>query len=406
MKLHTLWKRGLAGMMTAAFVITGMPVLTAAAEVKAAADFETEKLIENDAADPNNYTQVVFDQEYKGSADWDQTTEASYIINIDQPGRLILSTHSKGGLYYTIMDNDSLYSNGNCKVYWRPGNSSLTISGDNVHTIDLLPNPNGKYYMYITGYPRTPEDAEYSFTMSFIPLTSPSGEELLYDSALRGTNNEKENARDIQVGKKYLAFVSEDAYNQNDFFKFTIEKDSTLYLSASTDADLGIGYGRFMLHNGSQDLSLEGLQPEFTSDKSLSGYKLTVMYAPWKNGQSSAKLPAGTYYLELYQGRENTGTYSFSLSTKAPKPVQKLSIKPKKIKMKVGDTKKLTATVKPSNASDKTVTYRSSDPLIASVDSSGNITALSTGIVTITVTTNAPNKKGKQLSAGCKVTIK
>ncbi len=74
--------------------------------------------------------------------------------------------------------------------------------------------------------------------------------------------------------------------------------------------------------------------------------------------------------------------------------------------MSVGETKTLKATVKPANAYDKTVSYTSSDTNIAIVDRDGTITAVSSGIVTITATTNSPNKKGKQLSVKCKVTVK
>lgn len=52
-----------------------------------------------------------------------------------------------------------------------------------------------------------------------------------------------------------------------------------------------------------------------------------------------------------------------------------------------GRTFKLTATVKPKNASYKTVRWTSSDEDIAIVDSSGNVTALSDGNVTIKATT-------------------
>ena len=53
----------------------------------------------------------------------------------------------------------------------------------------------------------------------------------------------------------------------------------------------------------------------------------------------------------------------------------------------VGGTETLTATVKPTNATTKTVTWSSSDGAVATVDSSGEITGVATGTATITVTT-------------------
>ena len=68
-----------------------------------------------------------------------------------------------------------------------------------------------------------------------------------------------------------------------------------------------------------------------------------------------------------------------------------LSIKP-------GDTATLVATVKPDNATDKTVTWTSSDSAIATVDETGKVTAVKIGSATITA------KAGEQ-SATCSVKV-
>ena len=55
--------------------------------------------------------------------------------------------------------------------------------------------------------------------------------------------------------------------------------------------------------------------------------------------------------------------------------------------MKPGETATLIATVEPSNAKDKSLTWESSDNSIVTVDENGNIKALKAGTATITVTT-------------------
>ncbi len=63
----------------------------------------------------------------------------------------------------------------------------------------------------------------------------------------------------------------------------------------------------------------------------------------------------------------------------------------------IGRTKKLMATVLPENATDKTVSWRSSDGTVVSIDQEGNITGVSEGEATITVTTTDGGKTGQCL---------
>lgn len=53
---------------------------------------------------------------------------------------------------------------------------------------------------------------------------------------------------------------------------------------------------------------------------------------------------------------------------------------------KVGETLQLTATVKPSYADNKTITWKSSDEKVATVDKDGKVTAVANGTATITAT--------------------
>ena len=66
-----------------------------------------------------------------------------------------------------------------------------------------------------------------------------------------------------------------------------------------------------------------------------------------------------------------------------------------------GQTATLTATVTPSNATNKSVTWSSSDESVATVSSEGVVTAVANGTATITATT----ADGTNLSASCEVTV-
>ena len=67
----------------------------------------------------------------------------------------------------------------------------------------------------------------------------------------------------------------------------------------------------------------------------------------------------------------------------------------------VGNTSTLTPTVLPDSAPDKSVTWSSSNDTVASVDSSGKVTAMAPGTATISVKTTDGGK-----TATCKVTVK
>lgn len=56
--------------------------------------------------------------------------------------------------------------------------------------------------------------------------------------------------------------------------------------------------------------------------------------------------------------------------------------------MKVGENKTITATITPSNASNKSITWKSSDESIATISSNGEIIAKKSGMVDITVSTS------------------
>lgn len=69
-----------------------------------------------------------------------------------------------------------------------------------------------------------------------------------------------------------------------------------------------------------------------------------------------------------------------------------MSLSPSSATLAVGGTQQLTPTVLPSNATNKSVNYTSNNTGVATVNSSGLVTAVSAGAATITVTTVDGNK--------------
>jgi uncharacterized protein YjdB len=81
-------------------------------------------------------------------------------------------------------------------------------------------------------------------------------------------------------------------------------------------------------------------------------------------------------------------------------PVESVALSVNSAEMKTGETLQLAATVSPSDSSNKAVSWTSSNVSIASVSSSGLVTAVSAGSANITVTTEEGSK-----TAVCAVTV-
>ena len=77
-----------------------------------------------------------------------------------------------------------------------------------------------------------------------------------------------------------------------------------------------------------------------------------------------------------------------------------VSLSPSTLNLDVGTSSTLTATVEPDEASNKNVTWESSDSSVATVDANGEVTAKAAGTATITVTTEDGEK-----TATCAVAV-
>ena len=82
-------------------------------------------------------------------------------------------------------------------------------------------------------------------------------------------------------------------------------------------------------------------------------------------------------------------------------PVSQITLNKAETSISVGNSEKLTATVAPENATNKALTWASSDEDVATVAPDGTVTAVKAGAATITAT--AADGSGK--SAVCKVTV-
>lgn len=114
-------------------------------------------------------------------------------------------------------------------------------------------------------------------------------------------------------------------------------------------------------------------------------------------------LEPGVDYQLIFKQADNKGSnfldgivYNFSTT---PVPVSGITLDKEKITLQQNKTETIKATVEPENAGDKTITWSSDKPDVATVDKNGVVTAIAPGEATITAST----ANGK--AATCKVKV-
>ena len=116
-----------------------------------------------------------------------------------------------------------------------------------------------------------------------------------------------------------------------------------------------------------------------------------------RNGKVTAKSAGTTIVLAITADGSKTATCKVTVTV----PVTSVKMNKTSLSLEKGTTSTLTATVSPSNASNKKVTWTSSNTKVATVDKNGKVTAKAAGTATITVKTADGNK-----TATCKITVK
>ena len=115
---------------------------------------------------------------------------------------------------------------------------------------------------------------------------------------------------------------------------------------------------------------------------------------------SNTTYPKGTYQVAFENESGESDKVDVPEFKTKPINVTGVTLDKSTLSLEEGATGNLVATVAPSTASDKTVTFASSDEAIATVDNKGKVTAVKAGNADITVTTKDGNKTAK-----CNLTV-
>ena len=155
------------------------------------------------------------------------------------------------------------------------------------------------------------------------------------------------------------------------------------------------------LVEGNSETLTATVAPSDATNKAVSWKSSDASVASVDNSGKVIAVKAGSATITVTTtDGSKTATCSVTVTPKTIE-VNDVGLDKAEMEMVAGDSYQFTVTLKPDNASDKTLAWSSSDESVATVDNSGKVTAISEGKVTITVKTSNPAQ-----SASCDITVK
>lgn len=145
--------------------------------------------------------------------------------------------------------------------------------------------------------------------------------------------------------------------------------------------------GASVLETGDTTTLTAAVLPENAHDKSYTWSSLTETIASVDQNGLVTALTSGTAEIKVTTWNGKTDTHEIEISDPFI-AVESISIASDKSKILVDETANMSVTFVPKTATDKTITWSSSDALTASVNSEGVVTGLKAGEATITATSH------------------
>lgn len=143
--------------------------------------------------------------------------------------------------------------------------------------------------------------------------------------------------------------------------------------------------GPFTLKIGESVQLSATVLPETATDKTVTWLSQTTGVMIDKNGLATAVAPVMDNRISAVN---SAGQEDYVYITVLPTLVSSISVDKSSVTLKVGESAKLTATVLPDDATDKSVTWTSLDSKTATVAADGTVRALSIGKTTLRVAAN------------------
>ena len=284
------------------------------------------------------------------------TTSGTVTINVN-------TNFNTAALVYNASTDEPYIAGTNHGIYGQPSSPATET-----FKLDL---EAGNYYIKISGSSLN-EHSTGTYLIKIAQTASGANE--------TEPNDSFEQAMGLPQNSLVTGFISLD--NPCDFYKISLSSNQkillTMILHDNAESEIS---KRITIYNSDYE-------QQSTND----------FYSDTAGGSDTKEieLTKGTYYLKVDNAgfHQYTGKYQIRWK-KAPVPVSTVNITGENI-VYAGKKITLKANVSPSDADNKAVNWKSSNPLLATVDAAGNVTGKIIGKVTITATSaDGSNVSGK-----------
>lgn len=219
-----------------------------------------------------------------------------------------------------------------------------------------------------------------------------------------------ENASDksLKWGSSDVSVATVDAYGN---VKAEGNGEATVFVSSSDGGftaycNVKVGTSVTGISLDPREFTLETIGSSFTIKPVISPEDASDLGVVWESADTKVVSVAsdGTVTAigpgtTTVTATTNDGSFTSNCVVSVKSPAQHVSLDKTSLKLLEGESGKLTATVYPLNSTQKTLTWVSDQPDVASVDNEGNVTARKAGTATVTV------KVAEKVTAVCKVTV-
>lgn len=209
--------------------------------------------------------------------------------------------------------------------------------------------------------------------------------------------------------KAYFTPANNNEIEPNNSFKTAMELSDNVQITGLISENDSIDFYKFTLNQAQKLNIIYQFKNEFRLsilDNDFVTIKIIDDEGKQTNSQKLEEyLEAGTYYIKIENCYAdsmygNTGTYTLKLQSLIK--ISSIKLKTQKLTLNQKQSYNLLSSVEPNNATNKELNWTSSNSTVASVDSSGQVTAKKVGTSIITAT----SQDESNINASCIIIVK